>query len=72
MIAREDFIVWENDAVTKAFKRTIMFQIDGLKEELAQMAGRDTWDSGTRVGAIRALRDVLSYHMDDLEDSENA
>ena len=71
MITREDFAVWEHDDVTKAFKKTIIYQIEGLKEELAHMAGKDSWESGIRVGAIQALRDVLSYHMNDLEDAND-
>lgn len=69
MIEREDFIVWTKDKVTKAVYQTILHQIDGLKEELAQGAGKDPYNNGYRVGAIQAFRDVLAFHMDDIEDA---
>lgn len=70
-ISREDFLVWEKSSATIAFKKAIVQYVEGLKEELSGMAGKEVWQSGFYVGAIQASRDIFAFHMEELERADD-
>lgn len=58
-MTRKDFIDWKSHPITKLVFKELRSNIEGLKEELASDAGLDSRADGIKVGAIRALQDVL-------------
>lgn len=56
---QSDFIDWKSHPVTQAFFKSVVINIEGLKDELSFQAGSDPRNDGIKVGAIQALRDVL-------------
>lgn len=56
---KKDFIDWKSHPITKLVFKELRSNIEGLKDELASDAGLDSRADGVKVGAIRALQDVL-------------
>lgn len=66
-MTKADFIDWTKHPVTTQVFGQIKELIANLQEELGNTAGKDPYEDAIRVGAIRALRDVLetTYEGDD-------
>ena len=64
MISYDEWKVWQEDPITKAFMQTIEFSIEGLKEEAISAPDRDIAFYNYRVGAVQALRDILDFRVD--------
>lgn len=68
MISQSDFTTWLADGVTKAFRESVASHIERVKEDLAFQAGLNSTEDNFKRGYIRALFDVLAFHVDEVVD----
>jgi hypothetical protein len=58
-MTKSDFVDWKTSPVSQLFFKSVNENIKGLELELGLSAGIDPLSDRTKVGAIRAYRDVL-------------
>jgi hypothetical protein len=64
-MTKADFVDWKSHPVTKQVFTSLQGRIYDLQVELGYSAGSDQANDNRRVGAIQALRDVLTMDFDE-------
>lgn len=59
VISKTDWDLWKSDPVTKAFFSTIFERREDIKEELANLGGKDSYADAIQVGYMKACVDIL-------------
>ena len=68
MISKEDYVLWKNDPLTKAWFEACQQRIEDGKDTLASSAGLDpAFDSYVR-GIIKGYSEMMTFTIEDLDD----
>ena len=67
-MSKDDFIVWKNDPITKAFYISLNQRREDVKESLVAQAGIDSIDDAKKSGYCQALVDVFDTDFMELEE----
>jgi hypothetical protein len=59
-LTKNEYVDWRSSPATQEVFEEIKSRIEGLKEELAYVAGEDPRADGVKVGAIAAFTDILN------------
>ena len=68
-VSQSDYIEWRSNPVTKAFYAAIVDYIEQVKENLSVTAGFDSNEDNFKRGTIAAMRDVIQFRIDDLQEA---
>lgn len=68
-VSQSDFSEWRSNPTTKAFYAAVVDYIEQIKENLTYTAGINSEDDNYKRGAIAAMRDVLQFKIDDLQEA---
>jgi hypothetical protein len=68
-VSQSDFIEWRSNPTTKAFHAAVIDYIEQVKDSLSVSAGLDANEDNYKRGAIAAMRDVLQFRIDDLQEA---
>lgn len=68
MITYDDYVLWKNDPMTKAWFEACQIRVEEGKEQLATQAGSDPVFDGFVRGVIHAYREMMSFSVEELNE----
>lgn len=70
-MTKQEFLDWRRSEATQIIFDELEKRVYGMQQELGANAGIDPLQDRTKVGAIRALQDILEITAEDVSEDAN-